>query len=88
LSEEGLLQGGLQSAGALFGDSDTETQHLPGKFQPHSYVFSPTFEGEPGLKRVFNPEPVRGIIFLSGAAPQEQRLRPSRTAQTEGSHLD
>ena len=39
-------------------------------------------------KEGFKEEASRGMIVLSGAAPQEQRLKQPNGNKTEGSHLD
>jgi hypothetical protein len=39
-------------------------------------------------KEGFKPEAGRGMIVVSGAAPQEQRLKQPNGKKTEGSHLD
>lgn len=47
-----------------------------------------TFGGESELEMGFKANASRGMIVVSGAAPQEQRLRQPNGIKTEGSYLD
>jgi hypothetical protein len=54
---------------------------------PKEYSLPPSGENL-HWKEGFKPEASGGMIVMSGAAPQEQRLKQPNGDKTEGSHLD
>jgi hypothetical protein len=55
--------------------------------QPKEYSLPPSGENL-HWKEGFKPEVSGEMIVMSGAAPQEQRLKQPNGNKTEGSHLD